>query len=75
MKFNVFFYVVNPVESLPKGRSVLIAESGEMLGTVRVFGAAHGMFFFQYRGPGVLIVTTSKEKAPAALAALQRFPV
>jgi len=31
--------------------------------------------FFQYRGPGILFVTTHKEKVPAALAALQRFPV
>jgi hypothetical protein len=38
MKFNVFIYVVNPVESLPRGRSVLIAENAEMLETVRVFG-------------------------------------
>jgi hypothetical protein len=38
MKFNVFIYVVNPIESLPRGRSVLIGESTEMLDAVRVFG-------------------------------------
>jgi len=47
MKFNVFIYVVNPVESLPRGRSVLIAESAEMLETVRVFGGGpQGVSFF-----------------------------
>jgi len=38
MKFNVFIYGMNPDESFPKGRSVSIAESAEMLETVRGFG-------------------------------------
>jgi hypothetical protein len=37
MKFNVFIYFVSPIESLPWGRSVLIAESAERLESVRVF--------------------------------------
>jgi hypothetical protein len=45
MKFNVFIYVVNSDESLPWGRSVLIAESAEMLETVRVYGARRVSFF------------------------------
>jgi hypothetical protein len=38
MKFIVFIYDVKPDESLSRGRSVWVAESAEMLETVRVFG-------------------------------------
>jgi hypothetical protein len=38
MKFIVFIYVMDPVESPSRGRSVWIAESAEMLETVRAFG-------------------------------------
>ena len=46
MKFNVFIYVVNPVESLPRGRLVWIAESAEIPETVRVFGPSLQLVFF-----------------------------
>src|ERR1700674_848543 len=52
MKFNVFFYVVNPAESLPRGRSVLIAECAEMLGTVRVFGGGPRHVYFPISNSG-----------------------
>jgi len=38
MKFNVFIYVVNSVESFPRGRSVFIAERAERHETFRFFG-------------------------------------
>ena len=37
MKFNVFIYAVNSVESFPRGRSVFIAERAERHETFRFF--------------------------------------
>ncbi len=75
MKFNVFTYAVNPVESFRKSRSVITGERAEALGPFRFFRLSPRLAsFLPYRGPGVLLIPT-KENVPAALAALQRFPV
>jgi hypothetical protein len=74
MKFNVFAYAVNPVESLRKSRSVTQGVRAERLESLRLFSFSTRLAsFLPLRGPGVLFIPT-KEKVPAALDALQRFP-
>ena len=75
MEFVVLIYVVNPIESFRNGRQVIIAECAETLESFRFFRfRARLASSLQTRGPRVLFEPT-KEKASAALAALQRFPV
>jgi hypothetical protein len=74
MEFNVFAYAVNPVESLRKGRSVTQGVRAERLEPFRLFSLSTRLAsFLPLRGPGVLLIPM-KEKVPAALDALQRFP-
>jgi hypothetical protein len=75
MKFNVFTYAVNSVDRLRKRRSVSEGERADTLGPFRLSRLSFRLAsFLPTRGSGVLFIPT-KEKAPAALAALQRFPV
>ena len=74
MKFKVFTYAVNPVENFRKGRSVTGKARAGTLETFRLFrlGTRIASFLLS-QGLGVLFIPT-KEKVPAALAALQWFP-
>jgi hypothetical protein len=74
MKFNVFTYAVNLLESLRKSRSMSKEERPETLGHFRFFRLGPRLAsILLTRGPGVLPKPT-KEKVPAALAALQWSP-
>ena len=75
IEFNVFTYAVNSVDRFRKCRSLSNGERVDALGSFGLFRLSprHASFFTS-RGRGVLPIPM-KEKAPAALAALQWFPV
>lgn len=74
MKFNVFTYAVNASESFGKGRCVTQGVRAERLEPFRLFNFSTRLAsFLLSRGPGALLIPM-KEKVPAALEALKRFP-
>jgi hypothetical protein len=74
IKFNVFIYAVNPAASFRKDRSMTQGARAKTLGPSRFFRPSIRLAcLLPLREPGVLLIPT-KEKTPAALDALQRFP-